>query len=71
MQGMIPYSYPATGQDLKIGKTRFEGNVSDQTFQTHTAYIDIILSLLCVSEDVNTAICGKEKEDCANLARSE
>jgi hypothetical protein len=68
---MIPYSYPATRQDLKVGKRRFEGNISDLSFQSHTTYIDIILSLLCVSEDLDTTICGKRDEGCANLARSE
>jgi hypothetical protein len=75
-QGMVPYSYLATGQYLKVGKRRlckgtYEGNISDLSFQSHTTYIDIILSFLYISEDVETAICGKEEEGCANLARSE
>jgi len=44
--------------------------ISDLSFQSFTTYIDIILSLLYVSEDVNTAICGKQEEGCAELARS-
>jgi hypothetical protein len=75
-QGMIPYSYLAIGQDLKVGDRRlckgtYEGNISDLSCQSHTKYIDIILSLLYVSEDVNTTICGKQEEGCVNLARSE
>ena len=75
-QGMIPYSYLATWQDLKVGNRRlckgtYEGNISDLSCQSHTTYIDIILSLFYVSEDVDTAICGKQEEGCVNLARSE
>jgi len=75
-QGMIPYSYLAIVQDLKVGKRRlckgaYESNISDLTFQSHTTYTDVISSLLFVSEDVNTAVCGKQEEGCVNLARSE
>ena len=73
---MIPYSHLVTGQDLKVDKRRvrkdtYEGNSSDLSFQSQTTYIDIILSLFYVSEDVNTASCSKEDEACATLARSE
>jgi len=73
---MIPYSYFVIGQDLKVGnrglcKGTYEGNISDLSCQSHTKYIDITLSLFYVSEDMDTAICGKEEEGCVNLARSE
>jgi len=60
---------------LKVGKRRlckdaYQDKISDLSFQSHMTYIDIILSLLCVSEDVDTAICSKQDEGCANLARS-
>jgi hypothetical protein len=47
-QGMIPYSYLATGQDLKVGKRRlckctYEVNIFDLSFQSLSTYIDIIL----------------------------
>jgi hypothetical protein len=61
---------------MKVGRRRlckgaYESNICDLSFQSYTTYIDNILLLLYISEDVETAVCGIQDQGCANLARSE